>query len=745
MKHRASLRRLSGAAGLLLAEIARAAEPATESAGTLSAPPVLRASTLAVAPSIDGDVLGDSAWAGVPYASELWQNKPLEGQAATQRTHVFVGYSEDSLYIGVVCYDDNPSGIVIADSRRDSSLDDSDAFMVLLDTFRDGQNGFIFGTNPAGIEYDAQVVKEGVSDFGSTGGGFNLNWDTTWFVKTRVSDIGWSAEMRIPFKSLRYGGAPVQTWGLNFQRNIRRNNEVAFWSPLPRQFDLQRVSQAGVLESVALPRQHALLFTPFVLGKAERGGLLEPGTHYDSEAGFDLKYSLTPSLTLDATYNTDFAQVEVDNVQVNLDRFSLFFPEKRPFFLENADQFSFGSRQEVELFFSRRIGIGPGGAPLPIEGGLRLSGKIGEGTNVGLLQMRSEAVAGIAPQNDYSVARVNQELASRSSIGAIFVQRDGDGSINGDEKTDINRTYGVDGRWGIGEHALLRGYLARSQTPGLSGDDHAGSLIASYNSERWTNSFGYTEVGENFNPEVGFLRRTNYRKGEFFLMHRYRPQDWWGLQELRPHLDYRGYWGPDGEYQSGFMHVDNHWEWRNGFEVHTGMNFSHEQVSEPFEIVPGVLVPVGEYRHRETQLMLMTDEAAPLSLEVMAIQGGFFGGERTAFEPTLSYRFGESFTSELSWIHNEIELPIADGDFTIDVGRLRLSYSFTPKISVQALVQYDDRYGLLGTNLRLSWLQSANAGLYLVYNEIDENLLGVGVPSRREFILKYSRIFELGS
>ncbi|MGH7128827.1 MAG: DUF5916 domain-containing protein, partial [Planctomycetaceae bacterium] len=411
----------------------------------------MHAVALKTAPALDGVVLADPAWSAVPPASGFWQTRPYEGRPATQRTEVLVGYTEEALYVGVVAYDDNPEGIIVADSRRDSSLEDTDSFQIVIDSFLDRQNGFVFGTNPAGIQYDGQVTREGAESFGSGGGGFNLNWDTTWAVQAVISDLGWSAEFAIPFKSLRYGSEDVQTWGINFQRNIRRNNEVAFWSPLPRQHSIHRVSEAGHLVGVQVPPQRNFKITPYALVSASRGGAFPPGTHYDEEFGFDIKYSLTPGLTLDATYNTDFAQVEADEQQVNLDRFSLFFPEKRPFFLENAGHFAVGNPEDVELFFSRRIGVSASGTPIPIEMGLRLSGRLGEATNIGLLHMSSEAVSGLAPGNEYTVARVSQELPNRSSIGALFVGRDGDGTFLADEANDENQTYAVDGRWGIGD------------------------------------------------------------------------------------------------------------------------------------------------------------------------------------------------------------------------------------------------------------------------------------------------------
>jgi hypothetical protein len=467
-------------------------------------PPVTQAYRLSVKPQIDGQVVGDPAWGEVQPTSGFWQVRPYEGQPATQRTNVYIGFTSDSLYVGVICFDDEPEGIIVADSRRDSSLANTDSFQVILDSFHDEQNGFVFGTNAAGIEYDGQVIKESSDTYTSGGGGFNLNWDTSWTVRASISDIGWSAEMEIPFKSLRYGPETVQTWGVNFQRNIRRNNEVVFWSPLSRQHNLYRVSDAGTIEGFEVPIQRNLKITPYVLGQASRGGDLPAGTHYDDDVGFDIKYSLTRSLTLDVTYNTDFAQVEVDEQQVNLDRFSLFFPEKRPFFLENAGQFAVGNAREVELFFSRRIGISSAGEPIPIDAGLRLSGKAGGATNVGLLYVSTEVVPGVAPGNDYAVARVNRELANRSSIGALYVGRSGDGSILPAGVDDYNRSYAIDGRWGIGDHIDIEAWAAKTDTPGLSGKDNAFALKTTYSSAKWSSELAYTEVGGDFNRRSAF-------------------------------------------------------------------------------------------------------------------------------------------------------------------------------------------------------------------------------------------------
>jgi len=722
--------------GLLLAAVITAGVELAQ-----ASPPVSRAFALTEVPQLDGQVVDDPAWEGATAITGFWQTRPDEGEPATQKTEVFVGYTEEALYLGVVCYDDAPEGIIISESRRDASLSETDSFQVILDTFGDRQNGLVFGTNPAGIEYDGQVTKEGSGSFGSGGGGFNLNWDTTWSVQAVVSETGWSAEMWIPFKSLRYGSEKVQTWGINFQRNIRRNNETAFWAPLPRQHNLYRISQAGTIEEIKVPVQRNLKVIPYILGKSSSGGSLKSST--DQELGFDLKYSLTPSLTLDATYNTDFAQVEVDDLQVNLDRFSLFLPERRPFFLENAGQFAVGVPKEVELFFSRRIGIGPHGEQIPIDAGARISGKVNSSTNVGFLHMRSEAMTGITPRNDYTVARLSKELPNRSSLGALVVNRQGDGNLMADDDDDYNRTFAVDGRWGIGSDMTIYGFVAKTKTPGLSGRDRAFRLRGDYNSEAWSAQLGYSEVGAEFNPEVGFLSRKDYQKIEAFILRRYRPEDLWGLHELRPHISYRSYWNFDGSYETGYMHVDNHWEFKSGMEIHTGVNFMHEGVTTAFEIVDGILVQPGEYDDHELALVFITNQGAPLSFRITSKIGGLFGGDRVALAPKLRYRIGETFNTELSWEYNDIDLPGPGGAFKVNLGRLRLTYSFTPKISIQALLQYNERDDLLATNLRFAWLQSANTGLYLVYNEVDDDSLGAPSKPRREFILKYSRILDL--
>ena len=693
------------------------------------------------APVLDGDVINDPAWQAATPTGGFIQTTPDEGQPASQRTEVRVVYTVDAIYFGFILYDDDPATIVASDSRRDASLDEMDSLLFILDTYRDEQNGFVFGTNPNGLMYDGQLSKagQGTSMFGGgAGGGFNINWDGVWDVRTVLGDFGWSAEFRIPFKTIRYPSRDIQSWGVNFQRNIIRRNETAYWSPLGRQFNILRLADAGTLTGLEIDNQRNLKIVPYVLGEASDIG--DEGNNTDTEWGVDVKYSLTPSLTLDLTYNTDFAQVEADESQVSLDRFNLFFPEKRPFFLENAGLFAVGKAQQVELFFSRRIGLSEDGEIIPIDYGARVSGAVG-GVNVGAMYMQTDELAGVTPSNRFGVARVNKELPNRSSVGAIFVSRESRGEFS--DLAGSNRTYGADARWGIGEYGLISGYVASTSTPGLDGDEESWSISGDYDSERWSLGADFVKVGEDFNPEVGFLNRSGgYRNYAANIMRRYRPDNSRiGLLEIRPHASYRGYWTLDGFQETGFLHVDNHLVWKNGYEFHSAVNFTTEGLMEPYEISDGIIVPPGTYRNSEVHLYGQTNEGAWISFSASMTVGGFYNGDRVAFTPSMHMRLGEHFTTQLSWSQNNVDLP--QGDFTTQVGRLRLSYSFTPQIALEALLQYNNVDDFFSTNLRFSWLRKANTGLYVVFNDINGYDRYTGEQPNRSVIVKYTHMFDL--
>lgn len=706
----------------------------------LNTRPVAEAQALTEAPLIDGDVLNDPIWQTITPFDEMVQAQPNFGLPATERTEIRIAYTSEVFFISAVCYDTNPDGLVVSDARRDADLDNTDAFIFILDTYKDSQNGFVFGTNALGVEYDAQVDNEGQGNFnanrqqGGTIGGFNLNWDGSWEVRTEVGEYGWSAEFAIPLRTLRFQSG--RDWGINFRRNIRKTNEITYWAPMPVGLDLKRLSLAGTLTGLDLRSPGNLKLIPYVLGRMEKDfEVTDPSTEWSADAGGDLKYSVTPSLTLDLTYNTDFAQVEVDDQQVNLDRFNLFFPEKRPFFLENAGQFSVGSPGEVDLFFSRRIGIGDEGNIVPIIGGARLSGKLNR-TNIGFLSMWTEEVQeeGVE-ENNFTLARVNHEFKGRSALGAVIINKEG---LQSDD--NFNRTLAIDGKLGLGKKARLAGFYARTQDPNDTINERSFKFQADYNWNNWELNAAYTEVGQGFNPEVGFLLRTAFRKPEARVLYHLRPRNPDAkILEYRPHISYRSYWNFDNFLETSFLHIDNHFEWKSGLEIHTGVNVTTEGVVDAFDISRGknVIVQPGTYNHVESQIVFFTNRSHPFSVNLRSVIGGSFGGTRYIESLTGRLRLGDKFNSEVTFLYNNFQLPV--GNFTANILRSQLSYAFRPNIYLQGLIQHNTTDKLWAANLRFGWLQRANTGLFVVWNY---NLQD-GDPLNNSFIVKYTRMFDL--
>ncbi|WP_238719102.1 DUF5916 domain-containing protein [Pelagihabitans pacificus] len=701
--------------------------------------PTATAVALETGPVIDGEVMDDPIWQQIEPFGDFTQAQPNFGRPATEKTDVRVAYTKETFYVSVVCYDARPENLVVSDARRDADLDNTDAFLFILDTYKDGQNGFVFGTNSLAVEYDAQVDNEGQGNFnanrqqGGTIGGFNLNWDASFVVRTQVNDYGWSAEFAIPVRTLRFQAG--KDWGINFRRNIRKTNEIVYWASMPVGLDLKRLSLAGTLTGLNLPSPGNLKLIPYVLGRMDKDfNDVDPKNRFDAEVGGDVKFSVTPSLTLDLTYNTDFAQVEVDDQQVNLDRFNLFFPEKRPFFLENAGLFSVGSPGEVDLFFSRRVGIGENGSVVPIIGGARLSGKLNR-TNVGFLSMFTEEVAenGIE-ENNFTLARVNHEFKGRTALGAVFVNKEGLQSDN------YNRTLALDGKLGLGRKARMSGFFAKTEDPNDTINAHSFKFQTDYNWNNWEMRAAYTEVGQGFNPEVGFLLRSAFRKPEGLVLYHLRPKNPNAkILEYRPHISYRGYWNFDGFLETSFLHIDNHFEWKSGNELHTGLNITTEGVVNAFDISRGqdVVIQPGTYNHAESQIVFFTNRSNPLSINIRSVIGGSFGGTRFVESITGRWRIGDKFNSELTFLYNNYQLPV--GNFTANILSTRLSYAFRPNIYLQGLIQHNTSDKLWAANIRFGWLQQANTGLFIVwnYNVFDNE------PLNNSIIIKYTRMFDL--
>jgi hypothetical protein len=742
------------------------------------------AARAAQSPTVDGR-LDDAAWASAQPISDFVQREPVEGQPVSERTEVRILYDESALYVGAWLYDREPNAIVVGQTLRDATLSDSDAFVMVFDTYLDRQNGFVFATTPSGIEYDGQITDEGGGaasgggggrgggggggggafggrQQGGSGGGFNLNWDGSWEVATTTDGQGWYAEFRIPFATLRYAQGGDQTWGVNFSRSIRRRNEESIWAPVPRQYSLYRVSLAGTLNQFEAPSRRLLTVTPYVLGDAFRdynapGGSLDclgadGRTDCSAQIGGDAKIGLTQSLTLDLTVNTDFAQAEVDDQQVNLTRFPLFFPEKRGFFLENAGTFSVGSGRQAELFFSRRIGLQSGNA-VPILGGARLSGRAA-GLQIGVLNIQTEALdvgdplapQRLAPPNNFGVARVVKEYANRTQLGAIFVSR-----LNTDDTGDYNLTYGLDGSLGIGDGLTLDAWGSITSTPGISSDDYAFSGGGDYRDRDWEFAVGYHQVGGGFNPEVGFLSRSAYRSVTARALRHIRfPNVPW-FREIRPHVSWSEFWDLGGFTESRLIHIDNHFEFANGaFFQLPGFNITGEGLRAPFVIrqtqQDTIVIPAGTYNNLDWQFRANTNTSAPLSASIGWDAGGFYTGTRVGPNATVTYRFQDRLVTSVRVNYFDVRLNDTDKFKTAVVG-LTGTYSFTPRIYVATQIQYNDDTENLSSNVRFGWLDTAGTGLYIVYNDTEHfgSFLTTGIPAgpqQRQLIVKYTRQFD---
>ena len=706
-------------------------------------------------PVIDGH-LDEALWKSGQLFTGFIQRELDEGRPVTERTEVRIVTDGEALYVGAWLFDRDAHAIVAGEKVRDATLTSSDYFGFILDTYLDRQNGFIFATTPAGIEYDGQVVKEGegggVFQTGQTRaqsgsmGGFNLNWDGTWAVATSRDSLGWYAEFRIPFSTLRYGGDRTQNWGLNLVRSIRRKNEEAFWSFVPRQFNLMRLSRAGTLTGIDVPVRRVATITPYALGSTARTFVAPAASKNTAEVGADVKYGITPSLTLDLTYNTDFAQVEVDEQRTNLTRFPLFFPEKRPFFLENAGVFSAGTPQAVDLFFTRRIGIDTGGNPVPISGGGRLSGRVG-GLTVGALQIFTERAPNGQRAMSYSVGRVSTELPGRSRVGLIAVRR-GATAIG----SDHNETYGADGRVGFGEDWTVDWWGAKTQTPGKGRDDFGYNARVAYATSRWNNNARVVQLGRDFNPEVGFVNRAGgYRFTEISIMRLVRHPAYTWLKVWNPHVTYRGYLGLDGFYQSGQIHIDlTEVEFAGSGRFGPEVNVHHEGLQRPFAIASRrdgtpITLPVGAYDYTSIGLDWSSNPSNSLSFVLRGDFGPVYNGTRSGGNTTITYRRGPSLTSSLLVDYNDVHL--AQGNFVRSLVGARVGWFFTPRLFVQTLAQFNNQARVWSANARFGWLSTAGTGLFVVFNEGQEadGFFRWVKPQSRSLTFKYTRQLGTGS
>lgn len=701
-----------------------------------SEPYRIRATAVAKGPDVDGR-LDDEVWRSAEPITGFTQRNPVEGAPATQRTEIRMLYTPTVLFVGARMYDADPDRLVVTQMRRDKSLDGDDNLSIILDTFRDLRNGFVFTVNPAGARYDAYVTNEGKN----VDADFNAVWD----VRTSRDGEGWVAEIAIPLSQLRFPDhAGEQVWGVNFARVIRRNFEDTYWVPVPRDFGSSgffRLSNAGELVGLeGLEQGTNLQVKPYLTGglSATRELNVTPGVHRltrdgVADAGVDLKYSLTSNLVLDLTTNTDFGQVEADQEQVNLTRFSLYFPEKRDFFLESARTFASGiGGQELQLFYSRRIGL-QGDREVPILGGAKLTGRTGLWT-VGAMSVLTKdmeiADTVAVPRTLWSVVSLRRNVLRRSTVGVMAMSKD-------PAQGDANRTLGADANLALGQHTSVTAQVGKVFDPTLEGDTWAASAAFDWSTDLFGINAGYRQVGEDFRADMGFVRRTGYRETTSRLTFSPRPGRL-GIRQSRAMLS--GSYLDDGSgrllTRSVQFKVCNFLE--NTGRFCPAVNRQFEFLERPFRIFRDpdtgetVVIDPGRYEWYEFSAPWSTDTRRTVVVGGRLGFGGYYGGDKKSASLNFTWRPDTRLTGTLSLSRDALrELgPDESGAFDANVLGARLEYAFSPFLFTKAYLQYNDSRNAIVSNFLLHWIIRDGTEVYVVYNEVYDSS---PAPLRRDF------------
>jgi hypothetical protein len=672
---------------------------------------------------LDGQ-LDEAVYQTIPPLTGFLQTIPDEGEAATENTEAWITFDEENVYVSARLWDSAPPSEWIANEmRRDTrQLRQNDTFGASFDTYYDRRNAFFFYTNPLGARADQQITNEGNP---------NGDWNPIWDVRSGRFEGGWTVEMQIPFKSLRYRPGRSQIWGVQLRRAIRRKNEWVHLTLVPRSTvrgtsgssGIFRISRSGTLVDLEAPEaSRNLEIKPYAISglKTDRAAIPATSNEGHADVGLDVKLGLTENLTADFTVNTDFAQVEADEQQVNLTRFEISFPEKREFFLEGRDIYQFalgagsigaGSRNTPTLFFSRRIGL-QSGEPMPILAGGRMTGKVGS-FDVGALSIQTgkDNDLGIESTN-FTVLRLRRDVLQRSSIGALFTGRSASTIADGS-----TQTYGLDASFSFFQDLNLTGYYAETRTPGLAGNDRSFSGSANYNGDLLGAELRHIRVGENFNPEVGFLRRRGFRETIASARFSPRPASIEAIRKFtfQASLDYLEHATERFvESREGQGQFQIEFESSDVFDL--TFTDSYELLDEDFRIGAGVTLPPGRYSFQTIQAGFTFGLQRWYSGTLSAQRGSFFSGDKTTVglsggRVNVNERLSLEPTLSLNWV----DLP--EGSFRSDLVVTRINYAFSPRMFLGGLVQYNSGNNNFSTNLRLRWEYQPGSELFIVYTE----------------------------
>ncbi len=654
------------------------------------------------APTIDGK-LDDAVWKKARLLSALTEVLPTEGAKPEDPTEIRILFDSKAIYFGIRCFDSEPAGLISTTMERDGFLDSDDRIEMVLDTFLDRRSAFFFQVNPAGSKGDALITNNGQS--------FNKPWDGIWRCKTSVDESGWSVEMAIPYKTLNFEKG-LGTWGLNVDRFVGRRNERQRWSSPSQDFGIYRIFQAGDLKGLEGMQQGiGIDVAPFLVGRHLDARGDNPDDGFEFDAGLDAFFKLTSNLTASLTINTDFAETEVDERQVNLTRFPLFFPERRDFFLQDAGKFEFSNLgSNLIPFFSRRIGLASG-EQVPLRVGGKLTGRAGD-YSIGVLGVQTDDLDALDSQDLFAV-RISRDIGKQSTLGAIATR----GNPLG---TGDNQVVGLDANYRtssfLGNRQLIGSLWGLvSDSEGVTQDQSAFGAGLSYPNDIWNWNLRLFEIQDNFNPALGFVPRTGIRRydGDFS----YNPRPGNHIRQFQYEVSASYATDMQDQLQSSDVEFQPFGvEWESGDELHLEVTRSEERLDGPFEITDGIIIPQGGYDYWDYRLEFESADMRELRIEAGITGGDFYDGDKLQYETDLVWKPGPEFSASLGYEHNDISL--LAGDFKVDVARVRLSKSFTPDLSWSNLLQWDSESETFGVYSRLRWIPAPGQEIYVVFNEV---------------------------
>ncbi len=678
---------------------------------------------------VDG-VLDERAWQLAEPARDFYQQQPDEFSPAVHKTEVRFLYDDEYLYVGAVLHDEPADRLITNDLKRDFAGRDGDAFGLILDTFSDQRNAYGFLTNPGGAMRDTLAYDNGRRN--------DPSWHGVWLARTSIRPDGWSLELAVAFKTLRFPDGPTQEWGLNLLRTVRYDNETDTWSPVPRQFSHYNVAYAGRLTGIeGVARGRNLQLKPFATAEFGHDRRGVAGWNSQPDGGVDLKWGITSSLLLDGSYRTDFSQVEADEQQINLTRFSTFFPEKREFFLENPASFQIGivepdaeePRRDLVPFFSRRIGLSASGQPIPVMGGLRLTGQAG-GQSIGILTMQTEP-DGERPGDNFSAARIGRTLSDSVTVGGFYFGREAAGSA------DFNRVAGADLRLAPSRILQIEAFAMYSSTAGANGG-FAGRSGFRLDANRHRARLGLVHIGEAFRHDLGFVRRRGI--GTLFGKYArvFHPTDTRSsVREFSVGTEFEAT-GDDRYSQllTRAASLRHQILFADGGDFRAWAERTFERLDRPFNIGESHLqVAPGDYHFGEFGASYASNKSARLSGNIEATSGEFWSGRQWSLKSGLRIRLNSHIAASGTFGRSVIRLP--QGSYTADLLGMRLDWSFTPRMFLNAFVQYNGETDTWLSNVRYNFIHRPLSDIYVVWNET--RLMGV---TERVLMLKYTHMLS---